>query len=300
MVSPPIPDIIDDSSNENLEDFPISGNQDQLSSPDRTIPIPIPEEETSLSSNVSDLPSTNSNISSPVVGVINPTHLQDEPNNPRFRTIQDLLNSTPCLPNYPNFPDLPEEPIPPDLSKLDPMHLNAIRLSNALIALLEEAISEPQTYHEAISSANSTYWQEAMDREYASLLKNQTWDLIEKPFDRKPVQNKWVYKVKYKPNGEVDKFKTRLVAKDFTQKPGNNFTETYSPFICYDSVCAILAIVAAKGMYLKQFDIGTAFLNGELLEEIYMAQPQGYVDSTKPKYYCRLKKSIYGLQQSTR
>ena len=293
MVSPPIPDTIDDSSNENLEDFPISGNQDQLSSPDRT--ISIPEEDTSLSSDVLDLPSTDSNISSPTVGVINPTHLQDEPNNPRFRTIQDLLNSTPQLLDYPNFPDLPEEPIPPDLSKLDPMHLDAIKLSNALIASEFEAISEPQTYHEAISSANSTYWQVAMDREYASLLENQTWDLIEKPSDRKPVRNKWVCKVKYKPNGEVDKLKARLVAKGFTQKSGINFTETYSLVIRYDSICAILAIAATKGMYLKQFDIGTAFLNGELSKEIYMAQPQGYIDPTKPKYYCRLKKSIYGL-----
>ena len=296
MVSPPIPDTIDDSSNENLEDFPISGSQDQLPSPDRT--IPILEEATSLSSDVSDLPSTDSNISSPAVGVLNPTHLHDEPNNPRFRTIEDLLNSTPQLPDYPNFPDLPEEPNPPDLSKLDPMHLDAIRLSNALIASVEEAISEPQTYHEAISSANSTYWQEAMDREYASLLENQTWDLIEKPSDRKPVRNKWVYKVKYKSNGEVDKFKVRLVAKDFTQKLGIDFTETYSPIIHYDSIRAILAIAATNGMYLKQFDIGTAFLKGELSEEIYMAQPQGYIDPAKPKYYFQLKKSIYGLRQS--
>ena len=161
MVSPPIPHTIDDSSNENLEDFPISGSQDQLPSSDCT--IPIPEEDTSLSSDISDLPSTNSNISLPAMGVINPTHLQDEPHNPRFRTIQDLLNSTPQLLDYPNFPDLPEEPNPPDLSKLDPMHLDAIRLSNALIASVGEAISEPQTYHEAISLANSTYWQEAMD-----------------------------------------------------------------------------------------------------------------------------------------
>ena len=284
-VSPSIPDTIDDSSNENLEDFPISGSEDQVPSPDRT--IPIPEEDTSLSSDVSILPSTDSNILSPAVGVINPTHLQDEPNNPQ-------------LPDYSNFPDLPEEPNLPDLSKLDPMHLDAIRLSNALIASVGEAISEPQTYHEAISSANFTYWQEAMDREYASLLENQTWDSIEKPSDRKPVQNKWVYKVKYKPNGEVDKFKARLVAKSFTQKPSIDFTETYLPVIRYDSIRAILAIAAAKGMYLKQFDIGIAFLNGELSEEIYMAQPQGYIDPTKPKYYCRLKKSIYGLRQSAR
>ena len=88
--------------------------------------------------------------------------------------------------------------------------------------------------------------------------------MIEKPSDRKLVRNKWVYKVKYKPNGEVDKFKARLVAKGFTQKPGIDFTETYSPVIRYDSICVILAIAVAKGMYLKQFDIGTAFLNGEL------------------------------------
>ena len=98
-----------------------------------------------------------------------------------------------------------------------------------------------------------------MNQEYASLIENQMWDLVPKPSDRKPVRNKWIYKVKYKSDGQIDKFKARLVAKGFTQKRGVDFNETYSPVIHYDSIRAIFAIAAVKNMHLQQFDIGTAF-----------------------------------------
>ena len=94
-----------------------------------------------------------------------------------------------------------------------------------------EAIQEPQTYYEAVSSIDSRSWQDAMDREYASLIENQTWKLVLKPPNCKAIQNKWIFKVKYKPNGDIDRFKMRLVAKGFTQKRGLDFTKTYSPVI---------------------------------------------------------------------
>ena len=224
----------------------------------------------------------------------------DEPLDSRFKSIQELLNSTPHLPDYSNFPELPEEPKPPDLFRLDSIINDVVHNSNALLAQAGEALQELQTYREAISSPDSTSWQDAMNHEYASLMENQTWKLVLKPSDRKVVQNKWIYKIKYKPNGDIDKFKARLVAKGFIQKRGLDFTETYSPVIRYDSIRAIFATAAARNMHLRQFNIGIAFLNGDLLEEIYMFQPQGYVDPKHPQHYCRLKKSIYGLRQSAR
>lgn len=92
--------------------------------------------------------------------------------------------------------------------------------------------------------------------------------MVEQPKSRKLVRNKWIYKVKYKLNKEIDKHKACLVAKGFTRKPGVDFIEMYSPIIWYESIWAIFAIEAAKGMYLKQFDIATTFLNSDLSEEL--------------------------------
>jgi hypothetical protein len=97
-------------------------------------------------------------------------------------------------------------------------------------------------------------------------------------------------------NGEVEKYKARLVAKGFTQRQGIDFTETYSPIIRHESIRCILAIAATRGMTLKQFDIATAFLNGDLTEEIYMVQPTGFIDPEKSSLVCRLMKSLYGLR----
>jgi len=129
----------------------------------------------------------------------------------------------PSLLNYPNFPKLPEKPEPPDLILLNPMQEDSICFSNAILALVGEVIQDPQSYHEAISSVDCTSWQTAMNHEYASLIENQTWELVHKPPNWKLVGNKWVYMIKYKPNGYVDKFKARLVAKGVTQKCGLDF-----------------------------------------------------------------------------
>ena len=211
-----------------------------------------------------------------------------------------MLNNTPRLLDYLNFPEELVELEPPDLSRLDPMYKDAVHFSNALLASVGAALQEPQSYQEAISSPDSISWKQAMDQEYASLIENHTWKLVPKPPDRKPIRNKWVYKVTYKSDGQIEKFKARLVAKRFTQQRGVEFTKTYYPVIRYDSIRAIFAIAAARRMHLNQFDIGTAFLNGDLLEEIYMLQPQGYIDPKHPTYYCRLLKSIYSLRQSAR
>jgi hypothetical protein len=96
----------------------------------------------------------------------------------------------------------------------------------------------------------------------------------------------------------MEKYKARLVAKGFTQWHGIDFTETYSPIIWHESIQCILAIAAAQGMTLKQFDIATTFFNRDLIEEIYMVQPLGFIDPGKSTHVCRFLKSLYGLWQS--
>ncbi|KAL0311685.1 UNVERIFIED_CONTAM: Retrovirus-related Pol polyprotein from transposon TNT 1-94 [Sesamum calycinum] len=132
------------------------------------------------------------------------------------------------------------------------------------------------------------------------MAKNNVWELVDLPTGRKTIGNKWVLKVKRKADGSIDKFKARLVAKGYNQKEGIDYKETFSPVVRFASVRLILAIVAHLDLELFQMDVKTAFLNGELDEEIYMDQPEGFQEMGLKHKVCRLKRSIYGLKQSSR
>ncbi|MCP4491938.1 MAG: DDE-type integrase/transposase/recombinase [Gammaproteobacteria bacterium] len=163
-----------------------------------------------------------------------------------------------------------------------------------------ESSPEPKTMSEATSSPEAALWKEAAQSEYNSLLENKTWDLVELPKGRKVVGCKWVFKVKHNADGSVERYKARLVAKGFTQKYGIDYDETFSPVVRFESVRALIALAAQQGMKLHQMDVTTAFLNGELTEEIFMEQPDGFLVRGKEKHVCSLKKSLYGLKQSPR
>jgi hypothetical protein len=135
---------------------------------------------------------------------------------------------------------------------------------------------EPQTYQEAVSGEESELWQKSMDEEMRLLLENGTWELVERLEGVKPIPMKWVYKVKWDAQGNVERYKSRLVAKGFLQKQGVDFEEVYAPMSKHTTLRALLAIVAQQDLELHQFDVKTAFLNGELEKEIYMQQPWGY------------------------
>lgn len=158
----------------------------------------------------------------------------------------------------------------------------------------------PTTYEEAINSPQAEQWKKSMEAEFDSLLLNKTWCLEDLPPGRKPIRCKWVYTLKLKPDGSLDRYKSRLVAKGCSQVPGVDFKQTFSPTVKYDSIRIVLAIVAAQDMEMVQFDITTAFLNGALEEEIYMVQVPGFEEKATPKKVCRLLKSLYGLRQASR
>lgn len=137
-----------------------------------------------------------------------------------------------------------------------------------------------------------------MDEEYESLLKNKTWILTKLPSGRKPITTKWVYKLKRKVDGSIERYKARLVARGFSQRAGLDCKETFSPVVRLDSIRLILAIAAQEDLELVHFDVRTAFLHGLVEEEIYMLQPEGYeVDGD---VVCKLVKSLYGLKQASR
>eukprot|EP00253_Pinus_taeda_P027589 PITA_27589 len=138
-----------------------------------------------------------------------------------------------------------------------------------------------------------------MNEEYHSLLANDTWDLVPLPKGRKLVRCKWVYRTKYGPDGKVDKHKARLVAKGFSQVEGIDYTETFSPVAKMNSIRLVLSLAASLKWEVHQMDVKSAFLHGDLHEEIYMEQPIGFIQ-TDSSLVCRLKKSLYGLKQAPR
>jgi hypothetical protein len=161
-------------------------------------------------------------------------------------------------------------------------------------------ITEPTTMEEALTSDHAREWTEAADSEYESLLKNETWELVELPPDRKPIGSKWVFKIKHGKDGKVDRFKARLVAKGYAQKYGIDYDETFSPVVRFSSIRLLLTFAVQRDMLIHQMDAVTAFLNGKLDEEIYMEQPDGYIKPGQEQLVCKLKRSLYGLKQSPR
>ncbi|KAF3771579.1 Retrovirus-related Pol polyprotein from transposon TNT 1-94 [Nymphaea thermarum] len=140
-------------------------------------------------------------------------------------------------------------------------------------------------------------WLQAMTEEMEALAKNDTWEVVDISEGTHLVGSKWVFNVKYKPDGTVERYKVRLVAKGFSQKYGIGYLETFAPVAKLKTVRVILALAVQKKWRMNQLDVKNAFLNGHLEEEVYMSMPPGYVQSGK---CCHLKKALYGLKQSPR
>ena len=117
----------------------------------------------------------------------------------------------------------------------------------------------------------------AMCVEYDAIVKNGTWSLCDLPLDKKAIDTKWVYKLKCKLDGSVDHYKARLVAKGYAQQKGIDFDKTFAPTCSMTTIRSIYALAAHHGWNVHQFDIKTAFLNGDLHEEMYVTQPHGFV-----------------------
>ncbi|KAH9752513.1 retrovirus-related pol polyprotein from transposon RE1 [Citrus sinensis] len=156
---------------------------------------------------------------------------------------------------------------------------------------------EPDSVGEALQDTN---WFTAMKNEYDALIENRTWSLVPRTENQKVVGNKWVYRIKYNTDGSVAKYKARLVAKGFQQIEGVNYFDTFSPMVKLATVRVVLSLAVMNQWIVRQVDVNNAFLNGELSEEVFMQQPEGFVDKSKSNYVCRLHKALYGLKQAPR
>jgi hypothetical protein len=131
-----------------------------------------------------------------------------------------------------------------------------------------------------------------------SILSNGTWELVDRPYGCKPVGCKWVFKKKIRPDGTIDKYKARLMTKGYTQKEGEDFFDTYSPIARLTTIRVLLSLAASHGLLVDQMDVKTTFLNGELEDEIYMTQSDGFVVKGQEDKECKLMNSLYGLKQA--
>ncbi|KAI3664859.1 hypothetical protein L6452_43468 [Arctium lappa] len=154
---------------------------------------------------------------------------------------------------------------------------------------------EPTSYKEASSNSD---WQKAMDEELQALDKAQTWESVPLPQGKSPIGSKWVFKIKTKSDGSIDRYKAHLVAKGFNQEYDIDYEETFAPVARVTSVRSLLAIAATKQWSLFQMDVKNAFLNGDLSEEVYMTPPPGV--RLPQGHVCRLRKALYGLKQAPR
>ena len=162
----------------------------------------------------------------------------------------------------------------------------------------------PDRYGEWVTFAGEevvepTTVSEAMQQEIDSLQDYGVWELTELPEGRKAVGCKWVFKVKHNVDGSIERYKARLVAQGFCQRYGEDYDETFSLVVRLESVRTVIALSVQRGLNLHQMDVTSAFLNGELEDEVYMKQPEGYTAKGLEHQVYKLKKSLYSLKQSS-
>lgn len=169
--------------------------------------------------------------------------------------------------------------------------------SSEFLLVTEEGV--PDNYQEVLTHKEKDLWLDAMRDEMDSLKKNETYELVKLPKGKKVLKNKWVFKNKI--DGEkIVKRKSRLVVKGCNQKKGLDFDDIFSPVVKMTSIRTVLSLTASLNLELEQLDVKTAFLHGDLHEEIYMLQPEGFEEKGKENLVCKLKKSLYGLKQAPR
>lgn len=237
--------------------------------------------------------------------------LQDEEQRRQQRRVQAAVPPPP-----PQAPETPHPPAPPspELQPLPqnapPEHIPDIQLPDLPEMDADEVffagISStgprnhelPSTLREAFSTPEGEHWRAALEEELQNLRDNCVYETVPIPSGVKPITSKPVLRVKFDKNGGIERYKIRIVARGFTQKPGIDYQDVFAPVANLESVRIILALAARYDLELDQMDVSAAYLNGELDEELYLMPPDGV--AIEPGHCWRLKRSLYGLKQAGR
>jgi len=248
---------------------------------------------------------------------------------PNFSSFVLPNSSSPVLPNVQNTSLAPCSPVPPPISFQSQTSPNQSTSLPAPIAH-HSTDNTSHTYSMITRSMNNIYkpkqlhsvskhpipptieptcvsqalrdpkWRSDMSDGLTTLMRHHTWDLVLPPPHYNLVGCKWVFRVKRKSDGSVDRFKARLIAKGFHQRPGLDYIDTFSPVVKPATIRTVLTISVMQGWSLRQLDVNNAFLHEKLHVIVYMIQPPGIKDLSNPNHVCRLQKTIYGLKQAPR
>ncbi|KAM1551006.1 hypothetical protein ACFX10_043195 [Malus domestica] len=256
----------------------------------RVHPIPLPPNPTP------PLP-----LSTPTPPLANPTIPIISSTIPSDSTISHTSNPSPSLPSPANIGTTSTVPLTPPL----PSHSmltrakDGIRKPNPRYALLAvtNTLVEPSSFTQANKCPR---WRQATAEEFTVLQCTDTWTLVPLQPHLNVLPNKWVYKIKRKSDGSIERFKARLVANGFHQQEGLDYAETFSPVVTHATIRLILSVALHYNWSIRQLDVQNAFLHGSLSEDVYMRQPQGFVDPQFPTHVCKLQRSLYGLKQAPR
>lgn len=178
-----------------------------------------------------------------------------------------------------------------------------------MITRSKSGIYKPKTFISVIQDLEPTSVKEALvdqklymatKDEYSALQRNETWTLVPTETTTKLIGNKWVFRVKYNPDGSISKYKARLVAKGFHQTYGVDFFKTFSPVVKPCTIRIVLSLVVMHHWLIRQLDVNNAFLNGLLTEDVFMHQPKSFINPQFPTHVCKLNKALYGLKQALR
>ena len=240
-----------------------------------TSPSTVPENPTP--ENDPEVSSFNTNILAPPIGYVLPNrHNRGKPPSRYSPDIEERRSRYPIA-NYVSIKKL-NEPLKTFVHNISGCHVPT---------RVEEALGDPK-------------WTQAIKDEMEALMKNKTWNLVPLPEGKKTVGCKWVFSIKHKADGSIERYKARLVAKGYTQTYGINYQDTFSPVAKLNTVRVLISLVANLNWPLHQFDVKNAFLHGGLEEEVYMDIPPGYSVTTGTNEVCKLQRALYGLKQSPR
>lgn len=180
------------------------------------------------------------------------------------------------------------------------IHPKKVKTDDTVAYTTHQFSSETKEPSSHVLAMKEPWWREAMEVEFNALQKNNTWYLVPPKPNLNIIDCKWVFKLKRKADGSVDRYKARIVAKGFEQRFGIDYEETFSLVVKPTTIRVLLSLAISRRWCLRQLDIQNTFLHGMLQEDVYMQQPRGYEDPIFPQHICKLDKSLYGLKQAPR
>ncbi|CAA7036575.1 unnamed protein product [Microthlaspi erraticum] len=284
----------DEHNDTSTPSFPAVVVIPQPSSPPIPTPPVIPQPPPAPVVSSPSTPQTESTEQSSAASV--PTPL---PSNPASESATPSTPSSPSpsSPSPPPSPPAPAAVIPPP-----PVPIRAstrtrkpVQKLNLHTTITRSPDWIPETVAEALKCP---HWRQAMIEEINSHIRNHTWHLVRYTDISNLVGNRWIFTIKRKADGSIDRYKARLVAQGYSQRPGIDYHDTFSPVVKPATIRIVLSTATSRDWPLKQLDVNNAFLQGHLHDEVYMKQPTGFQDKDNPDAVCKLNKAIYGLKQA--